>query len=155
MDTTIKTTVSWPRRVLTLGLRYVCAIAVAFLVSALIMFITSGLLIGVVPFLTDSNPERHAITFAIAYAASLAGVLLGSMCLIGRSPGLAAVTLLILGLGYYWAWCDRAKVDWDLAGVARRPLLLPLAFGGLSAALIVMLIFRKSRQPNHQRIGKD
>jgi hypothetical protein len=152
MDTTTKAMANWHRKVLKLGLLYCCAIVVAFLVSAFVMFIASGMLVGIVPFLTDSNPERHATTFAIAYSASLAGVFLGATCLAGHDRRLATVVLLIAGLGYYWAWCDRFRGDIELAQVVSRPLLLPLALGGLSATLIVTLIFRKSRQPN-MRIG--
>jgi hypothetical protein len=148
MDTTTQPAVRWPSEVLKFGLRYCCAIVVAFVASAFVMFVASGMLVGVIPFLIDSDSERHVVIFIIAYGGALVGVFLGSLCMIGRSPGLAAVTLLILGLGYYWMWCDRFKAEVELAQAVRRPLLLPLTLGGLSAVLIVIFIFRKSRQPN-------
>jgi hypothetical protein len=137
VNITLQSVVRWPWEALKLGLRYCCAIAVAFAVSALIMFTASGMLVGIVPFLIDSDPERHLVVFVIAYAAALVGVFLGSLCLIGRSPRLAAVTLLILGLGYYCAWCDRFKVEGELSQVAKLPLLLPLGLGGSSGVVFV------------------
>ncbi len=143
--------VCWLWQVLALFLRYGCAVVVAFLVSASIMLVASGLLVGWVPFLTDPGPDwqpvRHLLTFAIAYGASLAGVFLGSLCLTGRDRRLAAAVLLILGLGYYWACCWVMEADMELAKAGSRPLLWPLALGGLSATALAFLMHRKPRQP--------
>src|SRR5207244_3025769 len=95
-------------------------------------------------FLTGSSPERR-LSFGIAYGAALAGVFLGSLCLAGRDRRLASAALLILGVGYYYAWCGRFKTDPELASVGSHPLSLPLVLGGLSAFLLTLFTYRKQR----------
>ena len=132
------------REVVKLIVRYISAVLVAWLVSVSVMLIASGTLVGVVPFLTDSNPERHAVVFAIAYSGSFAGVFAGS--LFGRDRRLGAVALSLLGLGFYWAYCDRFNRDPELAGVASRPLLLALSLGSSTAILLATFAGRNSRK---------
>jgi hypothetical protein len=128
-----------------LVLRYCGAVLVAFAVSGFIMFAWAASTVGLVPFVSGSDPERLTTCFAVAYTGALAGVVSGSLCLAGRDRRLASLAILILGVGFYAARNNLFVAELPPAfaeQAARRPLLLPLALGGLSAVLISFLTSR-------------
>jgi hypothetical protein len=141
---TKKTSANSVSQIVGFTFRYGCAIVVAFLVSAFIMLVGSIVFgVGVVPFLAGSN---LFVSFVVGYAAALAGVLLGSLCLGHHDRRLASVALLILGLGYYLAWYDgwKSQAPWIYGGrIASHPLLLPLVLGAASAVLATVFAHRR------------
>ena len=141
---TNKTSANSVSQIVGFTFRYGCAIVVAFLVSAFIMLVGSIVFgVGVVPFLAGSNLFVSCI---VGYAAALAGVLLGSLCVGHHDRRLASVALLILGLGYYLAWYDgwKSQAPGIYGGrIASHPLLLPLVLGAASAVLANVLAHRR------------
>jgi hypothetical protein len=133
-------------------LRYCCAIAIAFVISAFVMFL-AGAFVGIVPFVTGFDPVHKTGYFVIAFAGAFLGVFSGSLCLSGHDRRLSSVALTILGIGFYVARNNLLREE--LSGsafaqaAARLPLLLPLAVGGLSAFLVSVLMSRADRKANN------
>lgn len=87
--------------------RYVSAILVTFVVSALVILLGATIIDkGVIGFLSGAHnhPMYPTATFAIAFTAAFWGIQLGGLCLPARSRVLACVALVVMGLAYYMTY---------------------------------------------------
>jgi hypothetical protein len=136
--------------------RYACAILVTLLVWAFVILLGVKVINkGVIEFLSgaQNHPMYSTACFAIAYTSAFAGVLLGGLCLPGRSRVMACMALLVLGLAYYMTfWFVYWRHDMP-SKHGNGPLLIPLAAGGLCAVWATVLASRRARAASSQTGG--